>query len=91
MIDPMTNPSSLLYDLTLSSEHTSDSDVIVRALCRSSGVSEVLAREVVSGPLRGSPFLRGATFIFAESVKSIVSAAGGRVDATVCPWSPLDS
>jgi len=87
----MTNPSSLLYDLTLTSHHSDNPDPIVRALRRSSGISRAAAREAILGGLQGAPFLRGVTFIFAESIKAIVSQAGGTVTSTVCPWSPLTS
>jgi hypothetical protein len=85
----MTNPSSLLYDLTIASHHPERPGPIAHAVWRSTGIPMAVARQYIDGPLRDTPFLRGVTFIFAESVRSIVRDAGGSVEATVCPWSPV--
>lgn len=85
----MTNPSSQLYDLTIASHHPERPGPIAHAVWRSTGIPMAVARQYIDGPLRDTPFLRGVTFTFMLSVQSIVRDAGGSVEGSVCPWSPV--
>ena len=83
----MTNPSDFLYDLKIVSHHPAHPGPVSHAMSQSTGIPTAICRQYLNGEKIGDFFIRGVTFTFARSIRSIVGRAGGEVEMCVCPWS----